>query len=212
MAYKMPSRTKWVVNSMLLCAALQTSMSCAKNTSVIGAVYPIHEENELEAIKREVEKVDWQAVLSKRTDSWLKNQMTELPFAQQDSIRFHKPIHVLEKQITDKDGVVIYPEGFEFNPLNHMRMPFRIVVISMEQLDWLKPKLTKMDRVLLTSGDVFEAREKLGHTVFLLDAKTQNKLNVLRIPSIIKQKGNLLEIEEFKFNPNDKELSNVQSK
>ncbi|WP_339145172.1 hypothetical protein [Pseudoalteromonas galatheae] len=199
-------QTKLAVSFFLgFCATSYAS----QQTSKIGAVYSIAETDALEAIKARAETINWNDALRNRTNSWMQLQQTPLPRVEKDNIRFHKPTHILEKQITDANGVVIYPSGFEFNPLNHMRLPYRIVVVSMPQLKWLKKVLRKTDRVLLTSGDVFKARDYLGHTVFLLDQRTKERLNVLKVPSLIVQKSNLLEISEIKLDMEVAEVTNV---
>jgi hypothetical protein len=165
---------------------------------VVGAVYPIIERDALVAIKQKASQIDWQQAMSSYTSSWQTRQQSHLPAVTENQIRFHRPVHRLEQDIIDQHGTVIYPKGFAFNPLAFMKVPFRIVVLSVNQLDWFKPQLKKTDRILLTAGDVFKARDLLGKTVFLLDEKTRDKLNVTRVPTIIKQKGQLFELQEIK--------------
>ena len=194
----------------LLTGLVISNSASAQNISVVGTVYKIQETDALIAIKEKAKTVNWKKFMTNRTNSWLKNQQTFLPFATENTIRFHKPLHQLQREIKDQNGQVIYPAGFEFNPLEFLKIPFRVIAISYEQLGWLKDKLKKTDRVLLTNGDVFKARDILEHQVFLLDPPTRNKFNLLKIPSIIKQKGMMFEIEEFKFIPTLEEISEAK--
>lgn len=191
----MAIKIKWIAACLTLVTA---SPLLARQSSVVGTVYPIKERDALVAIKQRASQIDWQQAMAKYSTSWQSTQQMPLPVVAKDLIRFHQPIHYLEREIVDPQGKVIYPSGFAFNPLDFTKLPFRIVVIAFDQLAWFKPHIKKTDRVLLTQGDVFKAREILGKTVFLLDRQTQQALNVLRVPTIIRQKGNLFEYQEIK--------------
>jgi conjugal transfer pilus assembly protein TraW len=184
----------------ILVTAIKSTAALASQTPsrVIGAVYPIIERDALMAIKEKARQVDWQQAMKHYTNSWQHRQQSPLPAAKFNQTRFHRPVHKLEKAIVDQHGTIIYPQGFDFNPLSFMKMPFRIVVVAFDQLAWFKPRIKSTDRVLLTQGDVFKAREILGKTVFLLDEKTRDKLNVTAVPTIISQKGPLFELQEIK--------------
>ncbi len=193
------------MNKFAVIAALAFCGHASAKSSVIGTVYPIAERDALVVIKQKAAQVDWQKAMQNHSNSWLEQQQTPLPAADKNQIRFHRPNHRLQREIVDAQGTVIYPQGFAFNPLAFIKVPFRIVVLSLAQLAWFKPNIKPTDRVLLTEGDVFKARDILGRTVFLLDGKTQVRLNVLKVPSIIRQKGHLFELEEFNVERSDRQ-------
>ncbi|MBQ4839844.1 hypothetical protein [Pseudoalteromonas luteoviolacea] len=195
----MPSRRPWM-RSLVISASLVCSTVFAQQSSVIGAVYPIKEKDALAALKNRAEQVDWQAYMANRKDGWKSNLQRELPIARKNLVRFHRPFYTVEQAVIDQKGAVIYPVGFRYNPLNHVRLPYRIVAISTLQVEWVRAKLRKTDRVLISHGDVFKARELLPeHIVFTLDERTRSRLDIQRVPTIVVQKGNLLEVSEYKY-------------
>lgn len=195
----MPSKRPWM-RSLVISTSMVCSSVLAQQSSVIGAVYPIEERDALEALKERAEQVDWQAYMANRKDGWKSNLQQELPIARKDLVRFHRPFYTVERAVTDQNGAVIYPVGFRYNPLNHVRLPYRVVAISTHQVAWVRSKLRKTDRVLISHGDVFKAREQLPeHIVFILDERTRSRLDIQRVPTIAVQKGNLLELVEYKY-------------
>ena len=103
----------------------------------------------------------------------------------------------VEFDVTDAEGRVIYPRGFQFNVLNHVFLPYRIVVIDPSDSSWAAEILRPTDMVILTGGDFREVSESLDRSTFILDDKTRRRLGVEAVPSIVTRVRNEFVIEEF---------------
>lgn len=190
----------------LLCFFSFSSI-CAES-SVIGRVYDIKEEDEAIKVLKKADAVNWASVFNephKKADKWLKSEQVLLPYAEKDSVRFHVPHYVVEKPVIDKHGNVIYPKGYRFNPLNFTKLPFRVVVVDLKSLIEFKSKIRKNDMIVLSSGDLSQAEDIIGKKCFILNEKLKAKLNINVIPSFVEQQNNMLHISEFKF---DEEMIN----
>lgn len=179
--------------------------------SVIGRVYEITEEDEIIKIQKRAAKQDWSKIFDKpeeKVNSFIRREQNFLPYAPEDGLRLHVPHYIVEKDVIDKDGIVIYPVGFRYNPLNNAHLPFRIVVTDVDSLSWFKNKINKTDMILISSGDLGKAEEILGRTVFVLNRRVSERLNLKYVPSIVEQKNNLFHISEFIQKPKLPEHSN----
>ncbi|KAB0979375.1 conjugal transfer protein TraU, partial [Cronobacter sakazakii] len=106
--------------------------------------------------------------------------------------------------VPDKNGRIIYPKGYTFNPLQYVHLPQRIVVISPGQEEWLKEKVQPTDMILYTHGDVIRKSESLDRPAFILDSSLQQRLDVKVTPTIIHQEGAHLVIDEYEWSPDKK--------
>ncbi|NQY62902.1 MAG: hypothetical protein HRT38_04100 [Alteromonadaceae bacterium] len=174
-----------------------SSIAFTQERLVVGKTYDIKERNALEEIKERAEKIDMKKVYLERKNKWIDNvRVSPLPTATVDKTRAEIPWGVAPKDIVDKHGKLLYQKGFKFNPLKWLKMTFRVFVINEEHLDWVKPQLKPMDRVILNMGNLAQAREKLGRDVFILDEPFQQKMRVEKVPSIISQENEALQIQE----------------
>lgn len=173
-------------------------MSSFADVSTIGKVYPIQEQDALEEIEQRAKTVDWAEVSKKKQSSWEAERSLKLPLAQENSSRQHFPYYQVEFDVTDAKGKTIYPKGFKYNPLDHVTLPSRIVVINEGHATWIKDRLKINDMVIISSGNRIETSKMLEVPVFILDKKTKDRLSIKHVPTIIEQKINYLIISEFK--------------
>lgn len=187
----------------LMMAIILTSYPATQATSVpvIGQTYDVVEPDALTEIEDKAASVDWGKALQKPVEQWGALQGTRLPWAQVERSRSVIPFYTTEFDITDAAGRVTYPKGFTFNPLEHVQLPQRIVVIDPRQQDWLAGHVRASDQILFTHGNVFKARERLKVPIFILDAKTQQRLDIKVVPTIVEQKGKMLILHEFVYQP-----------
>ena len=163
----------------------------------IGTTYPIAEQDALSEIEARVSGVDWGTVLDPENVKWSATEGHRLPRASEDRQRRFVPWYTTEFDVTDAEGRVIYPRGFQFNVLNHVFLPYRIVVIDPRDASWASGILRPTDMVILTGGDFRELSESLDRSTFILDDKTRRRLGVEAVPSIVTQVRNEFVIEEF---------------
>lgn len=121
-----------------------------------------------------------------------------LPKATEDKERWVTPFYTLEFDVTDKAGRVIYPKGFTFNVGEYVRLPFRVVAFSEDQLEFMKPKLQRGDILLLAQGNILEIKKNLDGSIFYLDERLAERLYIGRVPSIVSQIGAQYKITEIK--------------
>ena len=117
-------RTFLIVISSFLAGSLM-----ATESQLLGRTYEIVEPDALVKIQEKVAQVDWETVMS---DGMARNaaaKAVSLPRAQEDRARYHIPYYIAEFDVKDQTGQIIYPKGFQFNPLEHVRLPQRLVFI-----------------------------------------------------------------------------------
>jgi hypothetical protein len=185
----------------LAASALLTAQWVLAESVTVGQTYPILERDALEEIQAQAAGVDWQHELSTANIRWSAKDGLGLARAPADRTRQVIPTYTLEFDVRDAAGQVIYPKGFQFNPLEHITLPYRIVVIASEHLEWAKARLKRTDMVILTRGDYERASQVLERPTFLLDEKTKARLYIEFAPSIIEQSGRVLVINEYQLEP-----------
>jgi hypothetical protein len=163
----------------------------------VGTVYPIAEPDALTEIESRARGASIQDIVKQSNRDWLALHSERLRTAPADRVRRYIPFYILEMDIVDAKGSVIYPRGFRFNPLDHLMLPSRIAVITESQAPWLKHQLRGNEMVILTEGDRVKVSKDLNTPVFILDTKTKERLSLEFVPSIVEQKGNELIISEF---------------
>lgn len=188
--------------ALLAISALFIPRLLAAETLVVGTTYPIVEPDALAEIEARASAVDWPAqraaaLRDAGTPNWPAHDGLAVEPAPADRRREHVPAYTLAFDITDGRGRIIYPKGFAFNPLEHVTLPYRVVVIAPEHIRWAKLQLKGTDMVILTSGDYLEASDKLGKPTFLLNGRIKERLGIEYVPSIIEQEGYALSIQEF---------------
>lgn len=159
--------------------------------------YPIVEPDPMVEIQKRLESVDVTNYTQTPREEWTVFDGDPYPKAMQNRTRIYIPMYSLEFDIFDKNGKVLYPKGFTFNPLEYVRMSGRIVVFHLDKLEELKPLLRTSDILIADAGDVIAASEKLGRHIFLVEPKMRERLGLKVVPSIITQKENAFEIQEI---------------
>lgn len=181
-------------------ALIVASVALAESVTV-GQTYAIVELDALHEIEARARQIDWQYELAAANIRWSANEGLHLPKATDDRTRQVVPTYTVEFDVRDSNGQLIYPQGFRFNPLDHLTLPYRLVIIDGEQLDWAKSQLKQTDMLILSQGDYAQASQFLERPTFLLDEKIKNRLQIEYAPSIIEQSGNALIINEYKIEP-----------
>lgn len=186
-----------IVPVLLICSA-QTSFG---QTITFGETYPIVERDASDEIKERASGVDWQALYKKDPKTWRALQSPYLPDAEKDSVRLHKPIYIVEQDVVNKDGGIVYPKGYEYNPLDYVRMPNRIIVIghNSQHLEWLSKQKQLSDMVITSGGDPISMSKMLGYPVFIATEKMVDRFKLRSIPTIVEQVGNELQLSEYRI-------------
>ena len=163
----------------------------------IGAVYPIIEQDALEEIEQAAEGVEITLEDFGDSDGWTATQSHILPVATENRIRDVIPFFELPFDIPDKDGNILYPKGFTFNPLEHLTLPNVLWIARPEQLDWAFSMADDFDMILMAGGNALKESEARRHPVFMLEAQLAERMNLEFSPAKVWQEGDVLKVQEY---------------
>jgi conjugal transfer pilus assembly protein TraW len=185
------------MNGLLAIAATTQLMSGTNGEAPLGATYAITEPDALAEI--ETASAGKSVSLADFGDSgaWSATRSALLPVAERDSIRDVIPFFTLPFDIPDKDGKVLYPKGFTFNPLEHLTLPNALLIVRPEQLDWAIAVAAPADMILLAGGNALTESEGRRTPVYLLEPKLAERLKIAAAPSRVWQKGHVLKVQEI---------------
>ncbi len=186
----------------MLLISIFLAAPCVAESMTLGNTYDIVEPDTLDEITSRAAKVDWQKVYSKDPSTWQALKSPVLPDALENNKREHSPIYVVEENVIDRHGNIIYPKGYHFNPLEYMLMPSRIIVIggTKKHLDWLKTQNTENDMIITSGGDPIAMGKALGRPVFLINDQLIKRLNLAVVPTMIEQIRHQLLLTEYAIN------------
>ena len=187
-------------NKLLTVLGLLLCTFAKAGSVVVGTMYPIAEKDALQEIEERAAKADWKQMYNKPPDEWSAFTSVKLPQAREENERKHKIVYVTEQDVIDKDGRILYPKGYEYNSLDYIRMPYRIIVIGdqPEHIEWVKQIANAEDEVWTAGGNPRQLSSKLnGKPVFILTDDAARKLNLRAVPTVISQLGNELVLREY---------------
>lgn len=193
------SQSTKVLFALLLVSIIPLSLNATALQEIAGGgtTYEITEQDALEEIKERGQKADVKGYVNKTPRSeWSAWNGYPLPRATLDRVRNYVPWYRLEFNITDAKGNVIYPAGFVFNPLEHIKMPQRIVIFKLDQVEKMRPHIKAGDMLIADSGDVVEAGNKLGTHIYILSEQLAKRFGVEVVPSIVAQDEKQFQITE----------------
>ncbi len=164
---------------------------------VIGRTYPIAEKDALKEIEERVANRPYDPKVFGEEESWTALQSVRLPAATEFKTRQVIPFFALSFDIPDKDGNILYPAGYTFNPLEYLRLPSRLIVVAENQLEWGFEEAEIGDMIILAGGNALHAMRYHGRPVFKLEPQVKERLDLQVVPSIITQQGNHFTVEEI---------------
>tara|TARA_A200000159_G_scaffold106585_1_gene99267 strand:+ start:23504 stop:24019 length:516 start_codon:yes stop_codon:yes gene_type:complete len=152
----------------------------------VGDTYPVKERSLQDLIAERANAPDMEDKLKNYTKSFEAG--IEIPAALVDKTFEYTPWYTLPEPIKDGNNQTLFPKGFRFNPLTKVTAPGRLVFFNEAQIDWVKSVYQAGDNLVMTAGDVYTAMQTLQARVFLLDAKTHDRLQIEAVPRIYEQK------------------------
>jgi len=177
-----------------------------KDLGTIGSVYAIAEKDCLNEIREKAKKLDWEKIREEsieKAKNYKPENLVKLPNATQDRTFLVDMSYTLENDIPDRDGKIIYPKGYRFNPLEYIDYPIQLVVIDgsdSDQVAWFQNSPYAKDyrvRLLITDGYHFELRNKLKRPVYYAHRLIVERLQLDKLPCIVIQKGVHMEVKEI---------------
>ena len=179
----------------------------AKDLGTYGATYPIMEGDAITQLKKAIAKYDWEKFKNKqkgKIKNYKPQDLVDLPTAREDKVFKVDMTGSIKEDIIGRDGVVIYPKGYRYNPMEYVFMRRIIVFINGQdekQIEWYKksPYPTDMRTMLLiTDGSYLNVRKKLkALTVYYANKEIIERMGIKAVPSVAVQKGTELEVREY---------------
>lgn len=184
------------------------ALASARVMGTAGATYPIAEKDALTEIEEKARKVDWQGEFARaksQADRFRPDDLKRLPRAAKHAVRAVDMTYTLEDDIPDprNPGRSLYPRGFRFNPLDYLSLPGVIVFLDASdrrQVDWLRASpfaADEMATIVLTGGDIGNVENIAKRPVFYADGKLIERLDIRAVPSVARQNGRMIEVEEI---------------
>jgi len=188
------------------------SLAAVHQLGTFGRTYAIAERNAIEELKERAAAVDWSQVFNPEkmgdTIKKYKPDVLNLPPVQESQVRLVDISYRLDINIPDGKGGILYPAGYTFNPLEYTRYTKTIVVINGDdpkQVDWFlgtDHARSFHTMVLLSDGSYYELAKKFERPVYYATSQIVNRLQLRAVPSVVRQSGNFLEIEEIALQKN----------
>jgi conjugal transfer pilus assembly protein TraW len=176
-----------------------------KDLGSFGRTYPIAEKDALTEIEERARQVDWNKVLDKKK---LENYQgppdrVSLPQAKRKRTFLVDMTYITEIDVPDGKGGILYPKGYTFNPLDYIAYPKTIIVINGNdrvQVAWFKNSEYSQSldvTLLITEGAFGIISEQVKRTVSYANNKIISRFQLKAVPSIIRQKGRVMEVVEI---------------
>lgn len=177
---------------------------------VHGRTYGISEPDALNEIQDKAAGTDWSKVFDpEKMEPRLKNfklESKKLPKAESDREFTVDMTYVLEQDIPDGQGNILYPAGYSFNPLEYTRLDNVIVVMDgsdPEQVAWYETSSYARDyrtMLLITDGQYYDLTEQLNTSVFYATARIIERFNLRAVPSVVYQADKYMHVKEININ------------
>lgn len=197
---------------VLICVTF-SGTSMAKELGVFGAVYEIAEKDALKEIEEKAREVNMNRIinrgdLARKVKNYTPEDLKDvnLPPARKERTFFVDMTYTLDRDIADESGNVVYPKGYAFNPLDYVTYPGVIVILdgkSRRQVAWFRGSEYSKDmktKLLITDGFYTELSGMLRRPVFYVGRAIVEVLQIKAVPSVVRQKGALMEVKEIPVN------------
>lgn len=164
---------------------------------VIGQTYPIIEPDALEEIEARVAKTRFDPKVFGEEGEWSALQSPHLPDTEIPERRIVVPFFALTFDIPDKDGNILYPAGYTFNPLEYLTLPSRLIIVAEDQVEWALSVAETADMIILAGSNALEATREHGRPIFKLEDRVRERLDLRSVPSVVEQHGKHFVVDEI---------------
>jgi len=196
----------------LLLIASMMMLHASANELFIGNTHEFAEKDMLQAIQEHIEENKDQIMqraeeeknkAKENVKNYQPKGLVALKPAMKDRVFYPNMSYVLDKDIVDANGKIIYQKGFTFKPLEYTKLSYGIVVINgknPKELEWFKNSKyanTIAYRLLITDGSYYDLIKELNQQVFYCLPQITQRFKLQHTPSIVIQKGNKMEVSEI---------------
>ncbi len=201
--------------ALFVCFSLACAFAQAEDLGTIGPVYGIAERDFIEVLQaRAAAKVadgSWQKAMEnqkqKMVDYAHRPIGKKLPRALEYSARFFDPSIILDADISDAEGKVLFPKGTRVNPLDYKDYAKTLCFFDGDdaaQVEWAKAYCFDEinARAILVNGPIIELANKYKARLFFDQYGTLvSHFGVRALPTAIRQSGKVFAVEEFGVGP-----------
>lgn len=190
---------------LVILVVFAASLAHAGNLGSVGTTYEIAEKDALAEIEDRARNIDWSKVIKRKQieDYDGPQDRVTLPRAARDRSFAVDMTWTLRMDIPDGKGGILYPRGYQFNPLEYVAFTKTLVVINgkdSEQVKWFarseyKERIDVM--VLLTEGHYRKLGKKLDVPLFYADSTMIDRLRLSAVPAVVRQEGKVMVVQEF---------------
>ena len=187
----------------------------AINLGNIGPTYPIVERNLLEHIQESLREKERTGEL-KRMQEKAKASATQsimnpkpvpgLGFGLKSRTFYFDPTLVLDRNIVDERGAILFPAGTRKNPLDVVTLSKHLlffdardpkqVAKAVQLTDFYKGKV----KPILVGGSYIELMKTWGRPVYYdQQGSLVKKFGITSVPALVSQEGSLLRIDELRM-------------
>lgn len=174
------------------------------NLGIVGKTYPIKERDALDEVEARARKVDWKKQLAKiKPMSHRPPGLRDLPRVRKADSFLVDMTYILDMDIPDDKGGILYPKGYVFNPLDYVPFTKTMVIINAEdkeQVAWFKtsPYAGRFETLLLiTNGSFADTTKAVKQQAFYAVGKVLDRFHVKSVPSVIRQEGRYMRVDEI---------------
>ena len=179
----------------------------AKDLGKYGATYPVIEEDAIAQLKKAIARYDWVKFKNGQKEkirNFKPKDLMDLPVARENKVFNVDMTGTIKENIIGRDGEVVYPKGYKYNPMEYVFMRRIIVFINgrdEKQIEWYKQSPYPADMrtmLLITDGSYLNVRKKLKTlTVYYANREIIERMGIKALPSVAVQKGTQLEVREY---------------
>ena len=201
-------RSEFLIVSLLLASStlLLTGLPPARAAEIVqlepvGPTSAVIETDLVDELRQRAVSIDVEQLRHAQAHYQPAN-LHDLPRATKDTTTMVDLTHTLEEDLVDAQGIILYPSGFTFNPLQYVSLSGALVVIDgsdPEQVAWFKGSPYGTNRralLLLSGGSAAALRDELGRPVAYLTEDIAQRLQVRAVPSVVVEWDNQLVIRE----------------
>ncbi len=196
-----------IVVALLCGVSLMASRAEARVLETLGVIYEIAEPDALSELEERVSSAPWGEMLdpeeaARKVRGYRPQGLSKLPRAGETRKLLVDVTYRLPEDLTGADGRVAFPKGFTVNPLDHVWLTGNLVFLDgsdPEQVAWFResPYFGEIGtRLIITGGSWYELMERFEIPVFYADGKILERLQVRHVPTVVRQSGHLMELEE----------------
>lgn len=200
--------------NIVLTALLISAAPLHAGETVVGNTWPIAEGDALDELESRASGVEWEKVfdkkkMQKKIKKFRPKDMTSLPHVLDDRTRLVDITYTLEVDLPDENGNVIYPKGYTFNPARYAVLRRILVVIdgsSKKHVEWFVNSEwfdSPETMLLISDGSWFDLSNELSRPVFYLPKQLVERFDIEAVPSVIRQKGEMMEVIEVYVDQKD---------